>query len=208
MSIQFRHLLPAASAASTTALVTFAALALLASPAADAHPHVWITYGAQVQVAQHKITGFREDWTFTKGFPAMLSIDLSHYPADGVLSDKDRDTFKQSAFDSLKRVGYFTRAFIDGKRLVTGEPKDFSVALHGGKLVYTFVLPLQEPVELPSSGFEFGVWDENYFVDFEMRAEGVQIDPPAAQCHITDVPDRDHPVFFGSVFPNAARIAC
>jgi ABC-type uncharacterized transport system substrate-binding protein len=199
MSIQFRRLL----ASSLAALAC-----LVGSRAADAHPHVWITYGAQVQVAQHTITGFREDWTFTKGFPAMLSIDLSHYPADAVLSDKDRDTFRQSAFDSLQRVGYFTRAFIDGKRLATGAPRDFSVALHGGKLVYTFVLPLQVPVELPKTGFQFGVWDENYFVDFEMRADGVQLDPAAADCHITDVPDRDHPVFFGSVFPNAARIAC
>jgi ABC-type uncharacterized transport system substrate-binding protein len=207
MSIQFRRLLPAASRARPVPAI-LALLACLTSAVAEAHPHVWITYGAQIQLAQHKVTGFREDWTFTKGFPAMLSIDLSHYPADAVLSDKDRDTFRQSAFDSLKRVGYFTRVFVDGKRLETGEPKDFSVALHGGKLVYTFVLPLQQPVDLPASGFQFGVWDENYFVDFEMRADGVQLDPPASQCHITDVPDHDHPVFFGSVFPNAARIAC
>ncbi len=184
------------------------AVACLVSGQAAAHPHVWIAYGTQIELAGHKITGFREDWTFTKGFPALLSIDLSRYPADAVLDDKDRDTFRQSAFDSLKRVEYFTHVFVDGKRLATGQPTNFSVALHGGKIVYTFLLPLAQPLDLPKSGLQFGVWDDNFFCDFEMRTGSVQLDPAPAECHIATVPDRDHPVFFGSVFPDAARISC
>jgi ABC-type uncharacterized transport system substrate-binding protein len=201
MPFQFRRLRIVCSAA-------FACLACLVFKPVDAHPHVWITYGAQIELAQHKVTGLREDWTFTKGFPAMLSIDLSHYGPDAVLSDVDRDTFKKSAFDSLTRVGYFTRVFVDGKPLAVGQPTNFSVALRGGKIVYTFVVPLVEPVELPKSGFQVGVWDENFFCDFEMRPDGVQLDPVSSDCHISDAPDRDHPVFFGSVFPTAARVSC
>jgi len=187
------------------------ALALAALPAtAQAHPHVWINYSMVAQTQGTVLVAMQQTWIFSKGFPFSLVGDFSHMPKSGPLNADYTATFKAQAFSLLKSSDYFTHVFVDGKAVALGEARNFSVSIEQGHVVYRFLLPLVKPVDFKRERVTLGVWDETYFVDFESAAQPVltlSAGSPGS-CKAAAFEDRDHPIFDGSVIPQASRLSC
>jgi len=195
-----RYLLPACCA-----------LPLAALPApAQAHPHVWINYSMVAQTQGTLLVAMQQTWIFSKGFPFSLVGDFSHMPKSGPLNAGYTATFKAQAFSLLKSSDYFTHVFVDGRVVALGEARNFSVSIEQGQVVYRFLLPLGKPVDVKRERVTLGVWDDTFFVDFENAAQPMltlSAGSPGS-CKAVAFEDRDHPIFGGSIFPQASRLSC
>jgi ABC-type uncharacterized transport system substrate-binding protein len=195
-----RYLLPACCA-----------LLLAALPASvQAHPHVWINYSMVAQTQGTLLVAVQETWTFSKGFPFSMVGDFSSMPKSGPLNASYTATFKAQAFSSLKGADYFTHVFADGKAVALGEPRDFSVGIEDGHVVYRFLMPLGKPVDVKRARVTLGVWDDTFFVDFENAAQPMptlSAGKPGT-CRAVPFEDHDHPIFGGTLFPQASGLSC
>jgi ABC-type uncharacterized transport system substrate-binding protein len=192
-------------------LPVFCVLPLAALPApANAHPHVWINYSMVAQTQGTLLVAMQQTWIFSKGFPFSLVGDFSHMPRSGPLNAGYTATFKAQAFSLLKSSNYFTHVFVDGRAVALGEARNFSVSIEQGQIVYRFLLPLAKPVDVKRERVTLGVWDETFFVDFEAAAQPMLTLGAGSpgSCKAVAFEDRDHPVFGGSVIPQASRLSC
>jgi len=177
---------------------------------AQAHPHVWINYSMVAQTQGTLLVAMQQTWIFSKGFPFSLVGDFSNMPKSGPLNAGYTATFKAQAFSLLKSSDYFTHVFVDGRAVAVGEARDFSVSIEQGHVVYRFLLPLVKPVDFKRERVTLGVWDETFFVDFESAAQPVLTLSAGSplNCKAAAFEDRDHPIFGGSVIPQASRLSC
>ncbi|WP_084534202.1 DUF1007 family protein [Paraburkholderia dilworthii] len=191
--------------------VAAACFSVAAAPLA-AHPHVWITYASVARMDGSALSAVQEKWTFSQGFPVSVVGDLTGMPKSGPLSPKYTRIFRQQAFDSLKGTGYFTHVFVDGKAAHFGEVRDFAVSIEGGRIVYTFVLPLADKVDLKRAQVQLGIWDETFFVDFQALSKSgapIVFDATAEKtCTAQAFEDKVHAIFGGAIFPLSTRLSC
>lgn len=190
-------------------LRTLLSCLLLPASLALAHPHVWIAYTASIQMNGTSIVAIDEHWRFTEGFPTQL-VGIDQLPERGLLDAAQTKRFRDQAFASLAHASYFTHLFADGSPQAFGEPTGFQVSVEGGKIAYSFRLPLAAPVDIHGKNVELGVWDPSYYVDYEADSDhAVSIGQGAPQtCSIRAFVDKSHPIFNGFVLPHASAIAC
>ena len=184
-------------------------LAVLPAPA-QAHPHVWINYSMVAETQGTLLVAMQQTWIFSKGFPFSLVGDFSDMPKSGQLNAGYTATFKAQAFSLLKSSDYFTHVFVDGRAVAVGEARNFSVSIEQGHVVYRFLLPLVKPVDFKRERVTLGVWDETFFVDFESAQQPVLTLSAGSprNCKAAAFEDHDHPIFGGSVIPQASRLSC
>jgi len=191
--------------------IAAACCAAAAAPLA-AHPHVWITYESVARMNGSSLDAVQEKWTFSQGFPVSIVGDLKDMPKSGPLGPKYIRIFRQQAFDSLKGADYFVHVFIDGKAARFGEVRDFAVSIEGGRIVYTFVLPLADKVDVKFAQVQLGTWDETFFVDFQAPSRNgapVVFDATAQKnCTAQPFEDKVHTLFGGAISPLSTRLSC
>lgn len=142
---------------------------LLASTAAQAHPHVWITSISElIYAADGSITGVRHAWTFDDMF-STYALQGIEGKQKGVYTHEELAPLAQTNVDSLKEFGYFTFAKADGKKAKFEEPADYFLEYKDGLLVLHFTLPLKTPVKPRVLALE--VFDPTFFVDFQLAKQ-------------------------------------
>jgi tRNA threonylcarbamoyladenosine biosynthesis protein TsaE len=114
------------------------------------------------------------------------------------------------AFANLKNSDYFTHVWSAGQPVKVKEATGFAAHLAGDKLVYDFVVPLARPVDPKAGPLRIGIWDDSYYVDVGPAAgTTAHLDGTgAAGCKAAVIEDHDHPLYFGSIFPQTVQITC
>lgn len=192
-----------------------ASMLLVAAQGAQAHPHVWIKYGADVQMHGGAIVAIAETWRFTEGFPVQL-VGIASAPKEGPMNATQTAMFKAQAFDALARFSYYNHLFIDGKAQHLDGPSDFRVATEHGDVVYRFTLRLITPVVVTGHDVALGIWDPSFFVDYEPDAatpsDAIRLNAAAtggsSGCTTKTFSDEKHPIFNDMIIPKAVAIAC
>ncbi len=162
-------------------VLLFAAVALLRAVPAAAHPHVWIDAGATFVFADAKLAAVAHRWTFDEVLSAVFTREF----------DKNRDkTFDQAelkqlfekTFESLKDYDFFMHLFVDEKRVTLTEVRSFRATVEpNGKLTYSFVVPLPQPIDPTKAQVRMSVYDDSYYIDVSLdRAEPARIEGLAA----------------------------
>ncbi len=167
----------------------FAAVAglALASVAASAHPHVWVTMKSELVYAPDgSVTGVRHAWTFDDMFSVFATQGIDS-KSKGEFTRDELAPLAEVNVSSLKEYDFFTYAKADGKKVEFNEPpagyyldfnrKDTVLTLH-------FTLPLKAPVKAKEMTIE--VYDREFFVDFSFveKDPGKLVGAPA-QCKLT-----------------------
>jgi ABC-type uncharacterized transport system substrate-binding protein len=142
-----------------------AVLAVCAS-AAQAHPHVWVTYKSEVVFAPDgRVTGVRHAWTFDDQFSAFATLNL---PAKekGQFTREELAPLAEVNVTSLKDFEYFTYVTADGQKLELEDPSkgEYWLDYKDATLTLNFTLPLKAPVKAREISVE--VYDPTIFVDF------------------------------------------
>jgi ABC-type uncharacterized transport system substrate-binding protein len=149
-----------------TFLATWAAGIAIGGGAAVAHPHVWVTMKETVLYDKGAITGLQQAWTFDE-FYTQQAIEGLDKNGDGKYDREELKELAQVNIDGLKEFQYFTYAKLAGAPLVFKPPVDYWLDHDKGILTLHFTLPLEKPVPGDASGFEFAVYDTNFFIAFD-----------------------------------------
>ena len=150
----------------TLAALLYAALA----PAADAHPHVWVTVEATVLHGQGGFVGLRYKWTFDEAYTAM-AIEGLDKNKDGIYDREELAELAKVNIDGLKEFAFFTHAFLGGRKLATAEASDYWLEHKRGLLSLHFTLPFATPVPSEAKGFAFTIRDPEFFVALELAGK-------------------------------------
>jgi ABC-type uncharacterized transport system substrate-binding protein len=162
------------------ALLGLLGLTVFGAPAAQAHPHVWITARSEVLYGPDgSMTGVRHAWTFDDMFStyALQGIETK---TKGVYSREQLAPLAQVNVESLKEFAFFTFAKADGKKEKFLEPVDYFLEYRDAALTLHFTLPLKAPVKTKQLALE--VFDPSFFIDFKYAEKDPVrlVDAPAA----------------------------
>src|SRR6202020_207408 len=164
-----------------TGWLTLVMLAMLGGPAAQAHPHVWITSTSELMYAPDgSITGVRHAWTFDDMF-STYALQGLETKTKGVYSREELGPLAQTNVESLKEFAYFTFPRADGKKGKFLEPVDYFLEYKDGFLVLHFTLPLKTPIKTKELSLE--IFDPTFFVDFKLaKTDPVRLVGAPADC--------------------------
>jgi ABC-type uncharacterized transport system substrate-binding protein len=186
------------------------ALALLApAAAAEAHPHIWIRATATMQFEDGKITGIRHEWIFDDFFSNALISDFDKNKNKQFDPDEVKE-LEANAFVALKEFGFFTHVRVGGKAVTIETTRDFAPSIRDGKVAYTFMAVLPQPVDPRAAQFAAGVYDHSYYVDVEVNPQlGVKLAGGGSEaCQYAIVEDKEAPLYFGATFARRIEIRC
>ena len=138
----------------------------LGAPAAEAHPHVWITSASELIYAPDgTVTGVRHAWTFDDMFSSYAVQGLDS-KTKGVFTREELAPLAQTNVESLKEYAYFTFAKADGRKEKFEEPIDYYLDYNDTVLTLHFTLPFKHAVKARELVLE--VYDPSFFIDFKM----------------------------------------
>jgi ABC-type uncharacterized transport system substrate-binding protein len=143
---------------------------VMASAPVSAHPHVWVSVETTVVYEVGKVAGFQHRWTFDDMYTAMAIQGLDK-DQDGIYSREELSELAQVNIDGLKEFDFFTYARVKETPVKLAAPKDYWLEHKDGVLSLHFTLPIAEPVPAESEGFEFAVYDQTFFIAFDLAKE-------------------------------------
>jgi len=140
---------------------------MLATGAANAHPHVWITATSELVYAPDgSLTGVRHAWTFDDMFSSYALQGLET-KTKGVYTREELAPLAQTNVESLKEYAYFTYAKADGKKEKFLEPVYYFLDYKDTTLTLHFTLPLKAPVKPRQLALE--IFDPSFFISFDLE---------------------------------------
>ncbi|WP_157952972.1 DUF1007 family protein [Limnobaculum parvum] len=150
-----------------TRTLLFVMMCLL-SPLAGAHPHSFIDIDSSLVIQKQELVGVRMVWEMDELTSAELLLDAA--------MAKDSPTVWQSMADELmentRNQLYFSYMKSNGKPVQFAEKADnYSLSRHGNKAVFTFVLPIANPIPLKNSTITLSTYEQSYYVDMRYPSE-------------------------------------
>jgi ABC-type uncharacterized transport system substrate-binding protein len=157
------------------------AFLLFGATAADAHPHVWLTFKSEmVYGPSGALAAVRHVWTFDEMFSTFATQGLDKNN-DGKLSREELAELSEVNVSSLKEFDYFTVAKAGGKQVTFDPPVDYWLEYANSQLTLHFTLPVKAGAASPGE-VALEVYDPTYFVAFNFAENepAKLVDAPAA----------------------------
>ncbi len=204
------------------------ALSLLAlgfaAPAAQAHPHVYVTMKSEIVYdAEGRMTGIRHHWTFDDMFSSYALQGLES-KVKGKFTREELQPLAEVNVTSLKEFDFFTQGKMNGQKAEFEQPVDYFLEQQKDDLLTLhFTLPLKTPAA--TRDVDLDIFDPLYFVAFEFAdKEPITLKGAPAACKLSTVklgddskskslseslfnrPDPNNP--FGAQFANKIAVKC
>jgi ABC-type uncharacterized transport system substrate-binding protein len=181
---------------------------VLCAPA-HAHPHVWIDNRIAFVFQGETVTGLRLTWRFDEFFSDGLIRDFDA-DADGSFAPEEVAELEANAFSALKDYHYLSRVWVGGTPFDPQEVSDFAAHQDSGIVVYSFVVPLPEPVDPRATPIAAEVYDEEYYIEVLLaETDPVSLEGYAGSDCSTDVQeDADNAYYFDMVYPQQVSLRC
>ena len=141
---------------------------LAAALPAFAHPHVFVNNKMTVVFDGGMLQGITFTWTFDDMFSNMILADYDPKHT-GQFDAAQVKALKAGAFDNLENYHYFVALAVGKKQLSRFEIQRFTPSVADKtKLVYTFFIPLMVPVKPAEQSVHATVYDDSYYVAFDL----------------------------------------
>ena len=177
---------------------------------ARAHPHVWINADVTLVFESKAIRALEITWAFDDLYSTLIREDFDK-DGDGTLDKSElAEVARNQLEENLGEFSYFTHPQIDGKRLRVTEVEAFRAHFKDELLSFSFRVPLPEPVDPTRTDFAFGLYDEEYYIEFGVRRDDpirMTGDAPAG-CKTIVGFDEENPIYFGAVAPMRISLSC
>jgi len=163
-------------------------IAALAAPPASAHPHVFISAGAELLYRDDgAILGLRYTWTFDDMFSA-YALQGVEQKTRGAYTRSELDHLAKLNVDALAEFRYFTFARSADEPAAANapfaEPRDYYFDYIDGSLVLHFTLPFAAAMRARSMLVE--IYDPTYFVAMVLEdTDPVRLVGAPAACAIS-----------------------
>lgn len=139
----------------------------LSTGPAAAHPHVWVNVETTVNYAGGSVTGLSHKWSFDDMYTAMAIQGLDAN-GDGTYSKEELAELTKVNIDSMKEFAYFTHAKLGGQDVKFKDPENAWLEHKDGVLSLYFTMPFDQPVLADAEGLKFAVYDESFFIAFDL----------------------------------------
>jgi ABC-type uncharacterized transport system substrate-binding protein len=178
-----------------------------ASPA-FAHPDTSVEDRVTFLFQGTQITAIEESWTFDAGYSQSFLADYKTQP-DGGISAAGSKLIAQRIQPNLAEVRYFSYVWLDGRDLGNLPVRDFVASASGGRLNFTFVVELPQPVDPRRQALKVEVYDHDYFAAFALidedpvRSRGQQdiVCEPRIKDDVANA-------YFGDIYPQEITLSC
>ncbi|MBL9097047.1 MAG: DUF1007 family protein [Alphaproteobacteria bacterium] len=145
--------------------LVLAALGLLSSAAAAAHPHVWIDMRSSVNFnAEGAVDAIGVAWTFDE-FYSQFATDGIDKNKNGKFDPAELQDLANTYAKNLKDYRYFTFVETNGKLIDTGAPTNAKAVFDRGQLTFAFRLPFAKPVNPAAVKLSYSSFDPTYYID-------------------------------------------
>lgn len=138
------------------------------TPAARAHPDVWVTVAYQLTFSQTAMTEAEVVWTYDVFYSDRV-ISQYDVDGDGTFSDAEKSRLQAAIFDPLATEGYHVLVYLDTTaqqmRLARFDP-----AIKDGRLSLTFTLVPEVPLNVRQGTIALATFDDTVF-DFALEEE-------------------------------------
>ncbi|MBE0463152.1 DUF1007 family protein [Halomonas sp. FME20] len=149
------------------------AISLMLSPLAAAHPHGWIDFSIRVMTNDEGVVrGLHQIWRMDPFYSLVVFEELTQ--VDGVSLDEGLDQLGLEIRNNLASQHYFTEIRRDGEPLALGEVSEYTAMEKGGRLIFTFILPLETPQPLAGHSLDYQIFDPTYYIEMVHEAENNQ----------------------------------
>jgi ABC-type uncharacterized transport system substrate-binding protein len=166
-------------------IIVVLAVAGLAT-AAQAHPHVWVTFKSEVVYAPDgTVTGVRHAWAFDDMFSTFATQGIES-KVKGQFTREELAPLAEVNVTSLKEFDYFTYVTADGKKVELVDPSqgEYWLDFRDSVLTLHFTLPLKQPVK--ARDLQVEVYDPTIFVDFAFeKKDPVALSGAPAGCKMS-----------------------
>ncbi|MBI5121027.1 MAG: DUF1007 family protein [Rhodospirillales bacterium] len=176
---------------------------------ARAHPHVWVGTAFSFVVAKGTVTGLRVEWAFDDFFSSSLLADFD-VNKNGRFEAEEVKVIEKKAFAKTGEQNWFTYIKLGDKTLKGLVPKEFSVDIRKKEVVYSFLLPLPEPVDPRKTPISVSYFEESYYIEMlppkkdPVRFEG----DGSLSCSAKADEDKSVKFYFNSVSPMRVTLKC
>ena len=173
-------------------ILSVAALAMLAPPAAMAHPHVFADARLEVVAgADGSIQELHNVWRFDDVFSSQVLLDFDKN-TNLVLDQDELEEIGKTVRNSLEEFGYYTTLTLDGKSVAVAKPDVINVDFKDGQLLMFFAVKPATPMPLKGK-LTFGVYDPTLYasIDFPSDKDLVLMGDFKACKHAIVRPDAD-----------------
>lgn len=144
-------------------LALSAAFALSVAGTASAHPHAWIDLRSGVVLnAEGKVEALTLEWRFDEFYSAFVLEDITRA---GEVTEDALDTLAQENLIALRDYNYFVEAQYNGQPVPLSGARDGKLVERNKRLIMSFVVTLETPVDPKEKSFEYAVYDPSYYVE-------------------------------------------
>lgn len=179
------------------------------APRAVAHPHIWIDATVGVVAREGRVQELAVVWKFDPLFSAMVVADFDRN-RNGRLDPDEVDELAALTVPSIAEFDYFTHLRVDDEKIKIDEVKGFRIEVRDRILYYSFVVPVEPPVDPRTTEISFSVFDQSYYTDLNLERDGAirLMGDWAPGCRTDQTEDLANPIYFGLVFPIRHVVRC
>lgn len=148
-------------------------LLMLWAVTAWAHPHSFINLFVTVEMEGDRIGKLTQKWVYDEMTSSILMMEFDA-DGNGVLDDAETAFVRDNYLDAIIEQGYFNHLTVGGKAVAT-PPARFEMALEKGRIAYLFIFDYSQVS--PALPLAVSFYDDENFVAFELKNEGVKLLP-------------------------------
>ncbi len=194
--------------ARTTAATALAVGMLGWTVPGDAHPHIWIDAAATLVFEHGVLVSVETQWTLDPFVSALLIQDFDA-DENGVFDADEATALEQATFVGLSEFGFYTHLRIGGVAYSPETVQAFQPTIRDDTVLYSFVVPLPEPIDPARQSVDVAFYDETYYTDLYTEDGWIAVSgDQTAGCVPTLRQDTETPIYFGMVFPVRIGLRC
>ena len=167
--------------------------AMVASTAANAHPHVFAESRMEiVGTTDGHLKSIRNIWRMDELFSSAVLFDFDKN-ADGELDEAELAAVGATVKESIAEWGFYTFVEVAGRDMKMKAPDEIRTLYQDGQLLMFFEMEAEETIDLKATPATFSVFDDSFFVAFDYVDETAfeLFDMPAGCAKAVHVPDPD-----------------
>jgi ABC-type uncharacterized transport system substrate-binding protein len=165
------------------------------------HPHVFIYNSIKVVFNKKGLVGFKVKWVFDEMFSNMIIYDYDKNGNKRFESSEIRE-IKNGAFSNLKNFDYFTHIKIDKSPFKVKFVKNFSAAIKGDVIIYSFFVPCHVSAISSFKEIKISIYDISFYCSVFLAKKPIEFENASLyEFHYRIGKNKKEAYYYGQVYP-------
>ncbi len=149
------------------------ALMLCLSSKVKSHPHVFVDVDMTIEFNDNGLYKLHIRFYFDDMFSENLKLGFDKNK-NRVFDPDEVEELRLNAFSNLANYNYFIHFIHKEKELEFSKASDFNAIIKDGKVIYSFELDIDLPVNNSEEKYRLACYDDSYYVDALLNKENIK----------------------------------